>query len=149
MILNTEIGTRLRELRKRHGLTQKQMAERVGLKTHSAWSMLESGKNMITPSLLMLLEKSFNVRPEWIQHGTGTMYGSQTYSGEQQSVPHLCESTQQYQSTNKSTDDRIANLEDEIRYLKQVVYRMGRQIDDIEADIRTFESQDLLKKKSE
>jgi len=61
---------RLRELRKRLGLSQKEFAEKLGVHLMTI-SRYERGK--ITPSykFLELLEKTFNVNPEWLLKGKG------------------------------------------------------------------------------
>jgi transcriptional regulator with XRE-family HTH domain len=48
--------TQLKRLRKRLGLSQQAMAERVGLETAGAWCLLEKGRRLPTKPMVLLLQ---------------------------------------------------------------------------------------------
>lgn len=52
---NHEIGKNIVQLRKKHGLSQRELAERAGI-THSAISSIENGK--VSPSVSSLQKSS-------------------------------------------------------------------------------------------
>jgi len=54
-------GEKLRKLRKRHSLTQMQLAEQLGYQTHSTVVLLEKGKIQPTGDLLIKLNQLFGV----------------------------------------------------------------------------------------
>ena len=52
---NQEIGKNIVQLRKKHGLSQRELAERAGI-THSAISSIENGKPVNSETLFKVLE---------------------------------------------------------------------------------------------
>jgi transcriptional regulator with XRE-family HTH domain len=69
----SEIAKRLKELRKRLGLTQEEFGKKLGLKKSNV-SDIERGKVRPKDSLLRLIEQTFSVNPEWLRHGRGEMF---------------------------------------------------------------------------
>lgn len=57
-------GTRLRALRERRGLTQRQLAHMVGLNTYTIVSQLENGRGNIPPEHGAVWAKALGVEPE-------------------------------------------------------------------------------------
>lgn len=57
----TRFGEKLRILRARHDLTLVELAERLGLKTHSYLSELESGRKVPTSDFVLRAARLFNV----------------------------------------------------------------------------------------
>ena len=64
---------RVKELRNKLGLSQSEFAERLGLKQGS-YSDIERGRNNISQTVILLLEKQFNVNREWLNNGTGDIF---------------------------------------------------------------------------
>lgn len=64
---------RLKELRKTLGLKQREVAERLGCQTGlvGRW---EAGLQPIPKTRIYQLCKEYNVRREWLEHGTGEMF---------------------------------------------------------------------------
>ncbi|MFN8493566.1 MAG: helix-turn-helix transcriptional regulator [Caldilineaceae bacterium] len=54
-------GEKLRTLRKRRGMTLKELAHVLGLSAHSHLSELESGKSQPTSEIVVKLARLFNV----------------------------------------------------------------------------------------
>jgi transcriptional regulator with XRE-family HTH domain len=61
-------GERIRHLRKKNGLTQTEIAQKVGLKT-SAFSCIELSKNKPTSELIIELSSLFNVSTDYLLTG--------------------------------------------------------------------------------
>ena len=59
------IGSRIKEARKRVGLTQKQVSELVGVSPHAVWSW-ESGKMKPTPERLLELAYQCETSTDWL-----------------------------------------------------------------------------------
>lgn len=60
-----EFGERLRQLRKQKNLTQKQLAELVGV-TNSIISFYEVGDRMPSPEMIVKLAKALNVSTDYL-----------------------------------------------------------------------------------
>lgn len=67
------MNTRLKELRKKLKMTQKEFGEKIGL-TNAAISDIEKGKTSLTERNQNLICEKFNVNKEWIEKGTGDMF---------------------------------------------------------------------------
>lgn len=68
------LGARLRDVRLAIKVTQKEMAERVGL-TVSTLSDLERGKiKRLSERNAILLRKEFGINPNWLRTGFGPMF---------------------------------------------------------------------------
>lgn len=63
---------RIKELRKKLGLTQKEFGERIGV-TNFTISDIEKGKRVLTERNMNLICEKFNVNKEWLESGTGSM----------------------------------------------------------------------------
>ena len=63
-----KVGSFIRNIRKRNGLTQKQFAEKYGV-TYQAVSKWENGKNLPDISLLRKIASDYNVSIESIMDG--------------------------------------------------------------------------------
>lgn len=64
---------RIKQLRKALGFTQKQFAERIGVKQNTV-SQYEFGRNDPTDTVLHLICQTFHVNPEWLKNGIGEMF---------------------------------------------------------------------------
>lgn len=67
------IGEQLKKLRKELGLTQKEFAERLGMKQNT-FAQYEIGRNNPIDAVVALICKEFNVNEEWLRYGTGNMF---------------------------------------------------------------------------
>lgn len=67
------MNERIRELRKSLNLTLEKFGEPIGLKK-SALSLIESGRNAVTPQVVKSICREFNVNEEWLRDGTGEMF---------------------------------------------------------------------------
>ena len=66
-------GERLKQFRQKLGLTQKELAEKLGFKWYKIKDM-ESNKQKITYEIAKELEKLFSINPDWLLTGEGEMY---------------------------------------------------------------------------
>ena len=66
------MGERLKQLRKKLGLSQIEFAKRLGL-TRGAISNIEAGKVQPKPLLIDLICSTFGANKEWLVNGTGPM----------------------------------------------------------------------------
>ena len=64
------INQRIRELRKEHGLNQKELGARIGLK-QSAISWIEQDENPVTDQNIRLICDTFHIREHWLRTGEG------------------------------------------------------------------------------
>lgn len=62
----TKIGSRILALRKQAGLTQQELANKVGYKTKSAINKIELGLRDISESKIVLFANALNVSPAYI-----------------------------------------------------------------------------------
>ena len=67
--------TRIRELRKRLGLTQIEFGAKVGVTLDGVYAW-EKGRSRVKESALRLIETIFNVNPEWLRNGKGMMFNA-------------------------------------------------------------------------
>lgn len=66
------VGERIKEVRKKLGLTQKEFAEAIGI-SQSRLSEIEKGETT-KESVLIAISQKFKVSLEWLKHGTGDMW---------------------------------------------------------------------------
>lgn len=64
---------RIRKIRKDFGLTQKEFADRLGIKQNTV-ATYEIGKTNVGEAVITSICREFNVNEEWLRHGTGEMY---------------------------------------------------------------------------
>ena len=69
------MGQRLKLIRKALGLTQEQLAQRLGV-GKTALSMVETGKARLSNRNKNILVQEFNVSPEWLETGEGEMFNA-------------------------------------------------------------------------
>ncbi|MDO4324693.1 MAG: helix-turn-helix transcriptional regulator [bacterium] len=67
------MNTRIRELRKALGFSQKQFAEKIGLK-QNAISYMEKNGATVTEQNIKTICSQFSVNETWLRTGTGTMF---------------------------------------------------------------------------
>ena len=67
------MNNRLRELRKKLGLSQTDFGSRIG-KTYTAVQRWELGKANAPETALRLIESTFNVNPDWLREGKGEIF---------------------------------------------------------------------------
>ena len=67
-----ELRDRLQELRATFGITQRQLAKRVGV-TSQLISMMETGKAQLSHLTAKAMEAEFGVNHEWLMTGEGDM----------------------------------------------------------------------------
>lgn len=68
-----EVKDRIITLRKMKGLTQKEFAERIGIK-RGTLSNYELGRNIPVESVRMMICREYGVRREWLETGEGEMF---------------------------------------------------------------------------
>lgn len=64
---------RIRQIRKENKLTQKEFAERLGIKQNTVASY-EMGRIGISDSVIISICREFNVREEWLRNGVLPVY---------------------------------------------------------------------------
>ena len=74
---NSSVSTRIALLRKKLNLTQSQFAKKIGIAQNS-YSLIETGKNILTQSNMNLVCLTFDVSREWLELGVGEMFISET-----------------------------------------------------------------------
>ncbi len=77
------IGARIKQIRTAAGLSQVNMAKKIGI-GQSTLAQMETGRRTVAERYIMLLASAFNVNPDWIKTGKGSIYKpAGTSSGEQ------------------------------------------------------------------
>lgn len=66
------MNERIKELRKALGLTQQEMADKVGIKRNTI-AQYEIGRNPPTDTVVTLICREFDVNEEWLRTGAGPM----------------------------------------------------------------------------
>lgn len=66
------MGNRIKELRKKLGLTQQEFADRLGIK-RNAITNYEVGRNNPADMVISLICREFNVNEQWLRTGDGEM----------------------------------------------------------------------------
>lgn len=69
------MGERVKELRKALGLTQDQLAGRLGI-GKAALSMIETGRAALTARNRNILVQELNVNPDWLDTGRGELFNA-------------------------------------------------------------------------
>lgn len=69
----TQIAQRIRLLRKHLDLTQEEFAKQIGY-DRSYIANIEREKAEVTKRLILLIEKTYNANPAWIEEGKGDMF---------------------------------------------------------------------------
>ena len=69
------MGDRVKLIRKSLGMTQEQLAQRLGV-GKTALSMIETGKARLSARNRNLLVQELNVNPEWLESGKGEMFNA-------------------------------------------------------------------------
>lgn len=64
---------RIKELRKTLGLTQQEFADKIGIQ-RGTYAKYEIGRNEPIDAVIRLICTTFNVREEWLRHGSGEMF---------------------------------------------------------------------------
>ena len=61
---------RIKQLRKELGLTQQELADKIGIK-RTTIATYESGRNTPIDAVISLICREFNVNEEWLREGSG------------------------------------------------------------------------------
>ena len=69
------MGERLKLIRKALGLTQEQLAQRLGV-GKTALSMIETGRSRLSTRNKNILVQELNANPEWLESGKGEMFNA-------------------------------------------------------------------------
>lgn len=70
------MGERLKLIRKALGLTQEQLAQRLGV-GKTALSMIETGRSRLSTRNKNILVQELNANPEWLDTGKGEMFNAE------------------------------------------------------------------------
>lgn len=73
------MNERIKELRKALGLTQQELADRIGVKQNTI-AQYEIGRNTPINSVVSLICKEFNVSEDWLRNANGDMFKSEAYT---------------------------------------------------------------------
>ncbi len=66
---------RIKQLRKELGLTQQELADKIGIK-RTTIATYESGRNTPIDAVISLICREFNVNEVWLREGSGDMFRS-------------------------------------------------------------------------
>ena len=69
------MNSRIKLIRKELGLTQEQLAERLGI-GKTALSMIETGRTGLSSRNRNILVQELNVNPDWLETGEGLMFNA-------------------------------------------------------------------------
>ena len=69
------MGERVKLIRKALGITQEQLAQRLGV-GKTALSMIETGKSRLSSRNRNILVQDLNVNPSWLESGRGEMFNA-------------------------------------------------------------------------
>ena len=64
---------RFRKIRKRLGLTQKEMADKLKLRSRESYTNYEHREQRIDAEMLRILQKELNVNPDWLLFEEGEL----------------------------------------------------------------------------
>ena len=67
------LNNRIKKLRKALDLTQREFAERIGMKQNSI-ALIESGKRNISNQAILGICREFNANEDWLRTGNGDMF---------------------------------------------------------------------------
>lgn len=70
-------GDRIKEIRKREGLTQQKFADRIGTKQNTV-AQYEIGRNIPIDPVITAICREFNVNEVWLRTGEGEPYQEET-----------------------------------------------------------------------
>ena len=87
----TNIGDRIREVRKHLGLTQREFADRLGIKGPYV-SELEKGKKYPSGQLIHNIWLTFSLNREWLENGEGVRYKTPGQPHDKQLGTHIVHS---------------------------------------------------------
>ena len=79
--MSDEIGTRVKKVRLRKGISQEQFGEIIGIKK-AAVSKIENGENSLSKGNLLAICRQFNVNKEWLINGNGEMFTTKSKEDE-------------------------------------------------------------------
>jgi transcriptional regulator with XRE-family HTH domain len=77
--LRKDAGHWLRTLRERRGLSQRELAKRVGITHYTLISQLEHGRGRIPPSRYLVWAQALGVEPHEFVRGLTSFYGPGMY----------------------------------------------------------------------
>jgi transcriptional regulator with XRE-family HTH domain len=114
----SNIGNRIKALRRRDGLTQEQLGEAIGL-TFSGVSSIEKGVSK-NPEKLLQIAKYFNVNYEWLLSGdgevpNGIIIGSKSNPNE----------SMWKEEAYSSMKNQVEHLKEEIVFLRQMLSKVN------------------------
>jgi transcriptional regulator with XRE-family HTH domain len=78
--LRGQAGSWLRELREKRGLSQRELAQRVGAEYYTFISQLEHGRGRIPPDRYLVWAEALGVNPREFVRGLMSFYDPLTYS---------------------------------------------------------------------
>jgi transcriptional regulator with XRE-family HTH domain len=96
--LRSKAGSWLRELREKRGLSQRELAQRVGAEYYTFISQLEHGRGRIPPDRYLVWADALGVNPREFVRGLMSFYDPMTYNIIFGRMPRLEEVTTNYSS---------------------------------------------------
>jgi len=110
-----EIGERIKKVRKELGLTQEDMAKKLGMSRNSI-IRYENGEAVPSRKFLKLLEYEFGINPRWILKGEGEMFLPSDYEKKKQELTKKGKII--LRSENKNFKDIVIDPRDFEIYIK-------------------------------
>ncbi len=86
-------GQRLKKAREILGINQRDMARVLGYTQSAGLSQIEGGRNKASQRTLQMLKSKFNINPDYILTGDGSMFGEPTTEGERYRIIKVLEDT--------------------------------------------------------
>ncbi|MDR0307862.1 MAG: helix-turn-helix domain-containing protein [Chitinispirillales bacterium] len=105
---------RVKELRKRLGLTQVEFGKRVGI-VQGHLTGIESGKKSITAKTFKVISSTYGVSEEWLRTGKGEMFNKNPDKRAARIIRFFNELTPEYQDFMLLQLDHLFDLQTELK----------------------------------
>ena len=113
-------GNRLREIRRKHGVSQAKLASVLGISDNSGISRIENGKREIPMVLVKFFLKNFGLSPLWLQFNIGERYLDNDPKL-MESVSKLSNSESLLSLNTKGLEEKLNSIEERMDALEKAL----------------------------